>query len=252
MRNFIVSIICMSAVLVISSGCNQNRYPLAEPQPVTFVTSDNVTIYADYYAQDHPAPVLILLHMYGENRTSWEPALPDWYGRGFAVVALDMRGHGKSRTQGDKQITFDHRSTGKALFRHAWRDVAAAVNHFESYKYAQVVRTVLVGASIGCTVAIDAGGRLDYVRGLALISPGENYLGIDSVSDIKQLKSKPLLMISDEKEAPACETLLKAGGYSTAFHIVFPNAGHGTRMFDSTSGPRIIHKIGSWLEKRFL
>ncbi len=238
-------------LLVLSASCGRSNQPIPEPELIKFDTSDGVTIYGDYYKQVKPSPLLILLHMYGRNRTTWAKAIPDWYNRGFAVVAIDMRGHGNSLIQNGQPIRFDQQGNAE-LFKQAWKDVEAAVNFLEQDKNVVTSRTVLAGASIGCTVALIAGSKLDYVRSAVLMSPGEKYLGIDSCADIRNFAGKPLFMVSDQKEAPACETLIEAGGYSSDNHVVFPDAGHGTMMFDSASSDMVIRKIGLWLERESL
>jgi alpha-beta hydrolase superfamily lysophospholipase len=71
-----------------------------QPQEMSFKTVDGVTIVADYYPPvpqaGLKAPIVILLHMYPADRTSWADFAKQLSGIGIAALAIDMRGHGKS------------------------------------------------------------------------------------------------------------------------------------------------------------
>ena len=226
--------------------------PMPMPHHISFDTSDGVKIYADYYQPAQPAPVLILLHMYGRTKETWEPVIPYLHKRGFAILNLDIRGHGDSTKQGDKTIRFSYpKNPDENMFLHAWKDVEAAVNYLKQNKSQRCLtdKTVLVGASIGCSISLYSGTKLECVKGAVLMSPGTNYLGVNSLEHINKFYPKPLLFITDEKEAKACESLINTGGYSVKDLFVFPKAGHGTMMFDSKSKMKVIKKIGNWLER---
>lgn len=226
--------------------------PLPDPVEISFVTTDKITVYGDYYNPPRPSPLLILLHMYGLNRGSWKQALPEWYGRGFAVLALDMRGHGKSTMQNGTVLRYTFPKTPEEnMFIQAWHDIEGACEFLKKYRNCKTNKTILIGASIGCSVALYAGTKLKQVKGAVLLSPGTNYLMVNSMEHIKSFAPLPLLMISDEKESSACKMLIEAGGYKDSVHVIFPGAGHGTDMFNSPQGDRIIHRVADWLDQMF-
>lgn len=82
----------------------KKKKKLPKPEPVTFVTKDNVEIYADYFGGMHEkatVPVL-LLHDVGASRAGLKP-LAEYLQKkfGHAVLVPDLRGHGESvRVQG--------------------------------------------------------------------------------------------------------------------------------------------------------
>ena len=63
---------------------------------VTFETSDGITIEADYYPvkvdPNTKTPVVILIHMYPTDRSSWKSFVPALRKAGVAALAYDIRG----------------------------------------------------------------------------------------------------------------------------------------------------------------
>ncbi|MCD6459383.1 alpha/beta hydrolase [bacterium] len=254
-KQIIVYILSFSLFFFIGCEKKETIPPMPMPHHITFDTSDAVTIYANYYQPDKPAPVLILLHMYGRTKETWKPAIPYWHNKGFAIVNIDIRGHGDSIKQGNKTIRYSYpKKPEDNLFLQAWKDVQAAIGYLEKYKSkrCRTDKIILVGASIGCSIALHCGTKLKNIKGAVLMSPGLNYLGVNSLEHITKFYPKPLLFVSDEKELSACERLINAGGYSTEDLLFFPQAGHGTLMFESKNSIKIIKKIGNWLENNFI
>jgi hypothetical protein len=65
------------------------------PAPVSFVTSDNVTIFADYYGgRDAGRPLILLFHQAGSNRAEYAPIAPMLVALGFDALAIDQRSGG--------------------------------------------------------------------------------------------------------------------------------------------------------------
>ncbi|RJP57935.1 MAG: alpha/beta hydrolase [Candidatus Auribacter fodinae] len=247
-----ISVLWVLAVSLALAGCSKKASEPLDFKEVSFITKDNVTIFADYYPPSKPSPVLILLHMYGRSRQTWEPAVADWYNRGFTILSIDLRGHGQSTVKDGKEFRFTYpKSKTDNMFIDAWQDVEAGIEYLKQYPACMTDRTLIVGASIGCSVALLAGSKLEQVRGAVLMSPGTNYLQVNSLEHIKSFAPKPLLMLSDEKESSASEQLIKAGGYKEDVHLIFPEAGHGTDMFASKDSKKIIDTIGDWLAKQF-
>jgi len=156
------------------------------PEKVRFATSDGVNIVAEYVApKDRAAPVVMLLHMYRSDRTSWRPLIPKLHEAGFAVLALDMRGHGESVEPA--AMTLAKRALGRdeALFQQMYEDVKAGYAFLAQRPEVDLTRFAIIGASVGCSVAIDYAGRDRSVDVVICLSPGEHYLGVDSTRDIR-------------------------------------------------------------------
>ena len=78
------------------------------------------------------APVVILLHMYGHDRSSWNPLIPHLTVEGFAVAAIDLRGHGESTQREEDTLDFgSFRRGGENLFTEMWMDIDASVAWLE-------------------------------------------------------------------------------------------------------------------------
>ena len=67
------------------------------------------------------------------------------------------------------------------------------------------------------------------------MTPGENYLGVDSVDDIKKYGDRPILLLATEDERRAAEKLGTVNARATV-HIVGSGRVHGTRMFGRING----------------
>jgi alpha-beta hydrolase superfamily lysophospholipase len=211
---------------------------VAPPERVTFQSEDKVELVADLYRAPSPkAPAAILLPMYGDTRQAWKDLAPLIQKEGFTVLALDPRGHGESLHQGDKVLDYNSaRQGGENLFLLMHKDVAAAKKYLVEKAAADPARISLVGASIGCSVAIDFAGRDASVRSMVLLSPGKNYQGMDSVSHAKKVSKLPILIVSNGREKSAAEDVAQAFPKGAAELKVYPDADHGTRMFGKVEG----------------
>lgn len=208
-------------------------------QTVTFETSDGVKIEADYYPpivkSGEKAPVAICIHMYPADRRSWEPLVPGLRegSPGFAVLAYDIRGHGGSTEPKEKNLKAMYDGRDPELFKNAWKDVEAARKWLEKQPGVDTSRIALIGASIGCSISLDYGGRDKDVKAIVCLSPGTNYFEVDSISHIKKCGGIPVLLISPEGEYSAIEELIAASG-GKAKGLKYPGGRewHGTKMFD--------------------
>lgn len=208
---------------------------------------DGAEIHATYHAPAEasgPAPVAILLPMYAHDRSSWAPLIGPLTQAGFAAVAVDLRGHGESTRRGDQ--TLDHRSArtgGENLFLEMWMDVDAVVAWLADNKSAEVDldRLALVGASVGCSVALDWSTRDARAKVLVLLSPGTDYLGTDSLADIARTQAQRIYMIAPETEADrpaALADAARAAGVSAAINVTIQedHDEHGTDMLGAVEG----------------
>ncbi len=123
---------------------------------------------------------VLLLHQLGSNRSEWgmlverlqqPPAV--------TVLAIDLRGHGESVTHGPESTrqTWESFGEDQALWNGLARDAQAAAQYL--FEQGRVRSLVVVGSSIGASAAV--AGLADEARvvGLAMISPGVDYHGVD-------------------------------------------------------------------------
>jgi hypothetical protein len=104
-------------------------------------------------------------------------------------------------------------------------------------------RLAIVGASVGCSVALDYARQDRSVDVVVCLSPGEAYLGVDSrqhIREFAQAGRRPILLVAAPGERKACEALGEI--YSgAAVSITKPGTRdkqrvHGTNMFGQVDG----------------
>ena len=218
----------------------------ADPQAVSFTTYDGQTIHADYYPRkgdESGAPIAILLHMYRSDRTAFAPLIDPLHRAGFAVLALDLRGHGDSATNETRSLV---EIGDTAFFRSMTDDVRAAYNWLAEQPGVDRSRFALVGASIGASIAIEYAADDKSVDALVLLSPGTDYLGLNSETPLRSIKGRQILMLAADngKEKEALKTLKAAAPGADA--DVVKGDYHGTHMFGKT--PDIEQRIANYLK----
>ncbi len=237
---------------------------MPKSQTVSFKTTDDVTIEADYYApkaasgsskakpadvkaadkaganaatdaDSHTAgkhPVAILIHMYPADRTSWAPIVPKLHEAGFAVLAYDIRGKGGSSGGADSKLARQYADRDESLFADAWKDCEAAKKWLAGRPECDTTRVACIGASIGCSISIQYGAKDKDVKAVVCLSPGTNYFGVDSLTHIEKLMPRDALLIAPEGEYAAVTKLIQASG-EKAVGGMFPGGRerHGTNLF---------------------
>ena len=104
-----------------------------------------------------------------------------------------------------------------------------------------LARFVIVGASVGCSVALDYASRDPSVDGIVCMTPGTSYLGLDSLTHVDKFGQRPLLLLASAEERSASDQLAQAA--RQAIVKIFPDQPalgpmglHGTRMFGKVAG----------------
>lgn len=200
-----------------------------KPRQVSFTTWDDVAISADYVApkpQAGAAPIAILLHMYRSDRSAYAPLLGPLHDAGFAVLAIDMRGHGKSATA---ELAARVRARDTAVFEEMKQDVRAAYDWLAKQDGVDRSRFALVGASVGCSVALRYAAADRSVDAIVCLSPGLNYLGLDSKTDMERISGRRMWFVASTREAGASRTLAKLG--ASKVDVQGKGRGHGTNLF---------------------
>lgn len=226
----------------------ESRPAKLTPREVQFKTADGVQITADYYPprtdESAKAPAAILIHMYPADRGSWAPIAPKLHEAGFAVLAYDIRGKGGS-TAGPKKMDLAnrYRERDPKLFADAWRDAEAAVKWLGQQKEVDAANLVLLGASIGCSISIDYAGRNKDIRAVVCLSPGTDYFKVDSLTQIKRLGERPVLLIAPQEEEKAPHALAAAARNATVDIRPGTREYHGTGMFGAAYGQELMNRI---------
>jgi len=220
----------------------------AGPRVVRLETKDGLHLEADWYPGEDGMPGIVGLHMYPADRTSWAP-LAEARPSGYHFLAIDMRGYGGSRTQEGVDLGARVKSRDPALFNAMWLDAAAGVEFLRGEAKCEPGRIGLAGASVGCSVAIDAAVRDKRIAAVAVFTPGKNYLGVPTMDHLRSWGGAPLLLLSSEEEAdvgarPIAEALKDRPGVD--LRIVPGEKIHGTNMFGRVKG--IEARTARWFE----
>ncbi|MCP4836296.1 MAG: alpha/beta fold hydrolase [Phycisphaera sp.] len=116
----------------------------------------------DVTGEVEEGPVLILVHGFGRSRLTWLPHLDEWRSRGSRVVMIDLRGHGDAMPDGA--------GLGDA-------DVGDLVSLVRTVDQPEETEPrppiVVVGRSLGATVAILAAAECDAIDGVMAVAPYE-------------------------------------------------------------------------------
>ncbi|MCA8920357.1 MAG: alpha/beta fold hydrolase [Planctomycetes bacterium] len=214
-------------------------------EEVEFKASDGVALSGTLTLTDAKAPTVLCLPMYRSERSAYAPLVKELTAKGLNVFAIDLRGHGKSSPELAEKVE----ARDPALFNAMHLDVAAALEVLEA-KGLDLTRVAVVGASVGCSVAIDASTRHPKAfKAMVLLTPGANYLGVDSLAHAKTWQGLPTWIVTSEEEADGARPVfeaLDAKSDEVMFQVVKNRTGiHGTRAFGKVPG--LEPKLATWL-----
>ncbi|MEE8106351.1 MAG: alpha/beta fold hydrolase [Planctomycetota bacterium] len=205
-------------------------------EPVSFKTSDNVEIHGVFDRMGKDAATVICLPMFQHTNKSYAPLLDPLRRAGLNVLALDLRGHGLSAPQWRRRAERRER----ALFNTMYRDIGGAIEFLKS-RGCDVTRIGLVGASVGCRVAIHSAVKFpDNVRVVVLLTPGSNYFDVTSMEHLKAWPGTRTLLATateDQKKSQAViDALTPFPG--SQIKLVEGKDAQGTRMFQKVAGAK--------------
>ena len=223
----------------------------AKAMEVSFTASDGHPLVATLDRPDKGTVIhtgVILLPMYRHTRESWQPLVQQLTAAGFTCLSLDLRGHGQSRfgadgSDNEKRVI----ARDPAFFNTMYLDVVAADIWLRN-REPQLKKIVLVGASVGCSVAVHAvTGSSVNVDAVVLMTPGENFLGIPTMDHIKTWPGIPLLILSSEEEQErGAAGIYKELQNNDAELKLFQQTNiHGTNMFGKVD--KVEESITQWL-----
>ncbi len=249
--NMLVGVMVLFSVLLLN-GCGGEEereaaapaVPKAEFTEETFTTEDGVKIFADYYeGEGEEPPAVILLHMRGKDRKSWNPVIDGIVEKGYTVLALDMRGHGKSTKKGEETLNYEDFGTeGGPSWWECKEDVHAA-REFLIGKGIDKGGIAVIGASVGCTIGVYYAAEDSGVKGLILLSP---VMKIDTgvqqaAASLGHCKVYVYCSKDDDHggnpdSAKEFEEHFKGGDAQVTLHPAFGGSDHGTVMLGKKYG----------------
>lgn len=176
-----------------SASAQAPEAPVARKlEVVSFAAEDKVPLKADVLsAESNTAPLLVLVHRFRGDRSEWAPLLTRLAsaGKQYRVVSPDLRGHGDSKSAGGELI-LDWGAMKTEEVPHMERDVEAAVAF--GRKGFEPSHVVLIGSSLGATLAARVAAKTPEVKAIALLSPGARIEGLDvytAFAEVRGLRS---------------------------------------------------------------
>lgn len=236
------NLFCLAAGLLLA--CAPAR---AQQKTVRFTTADGCRLEAFYLAPSSGAYVFINAHGLGSDKNEWGPFQDKLKSAGHGYLSLDLRGHGKSRTCGGKEVKYMFFS--EADWNGASLDIETAAAWLKK-RGLSPRRLVFCGASIGANLALKAAaeGALKPAAAV-LLSPGLEYAGVKTESYFSAPREFRVLSLAARSDLYAWESVLRLNRAAmekglTAYSMEAAG-GHGVNMFKY---PSVIPAILAWLE----
>lgn len=188
------------------------------------------TLYMPDGAKESP-PVIILLPMMANDRSSWGEFPKKLMVAGYAVLALDQRGHGESVWKGKKKVSYTQFSNSE--FAKMVTDLDAVMENLYRQRVLDTSRVAIFGASIGANVALVYASKHSNVKPVVLLSPGLDYRGLATEDAAASYGKRPALIVvskGDGYAALSSQQLAEKIGASATLKI-YEGSQHGTRLF---------------------
>lgn len=212
-------------------------------------SEDGVELYAWLTpSPDGTAPLYLLLPMRSYTHESYNRFIEAFYhyaasadtGNSHIIIpnflSFDLRGHGKSIKQGDKTINYG--TLPQSDYAKMPSDVAAMLKRVLADKSLMFDRNDIevVGASIGANTAALLTKQVDYIKKVAMLSPGENYLSLIPGDAVKEAKI-PILIYVSKGDSYAYESSEKLASSNEKFCTLkcFDGDNHGTNIIDNNN-----------------
>ena len=199
-------------------------------ETVRFKTKGGVQLVGELRQVGPDAPTVICLPMFRHDKETYRPLVDPLARVGINTLLLDTRGHGQSAPE----LRRFAEGRDPKLFNAMHHDVAAAIEYLAERKRIDTTRIGLIGASVGCSVAVDATVRHPgSVRAVVLLTPGSDYLGVPTLQHLRNWPGTSILVVTstqEEAKSRAVMDVLKPFP-GTTLKVVEGKGIHGTRMF---------------------
>ena len=181
--------------------------PLRAQEPLSFKTSDGITVYGDYYAgKDATRPVILAFHQADFNRLEYRDIAPRLVKEGFSVLAIDQRSGGD---YGGEENRTAKESKGFWVYTDVLPDLEAALK-WARQKHPQS-KLIAWGSSYSASLAIILAAKHKDVAGVLAFSPGEYFDGKPSVRAAAKQVTVPVFITSrSDKEKVIAKLILEA------------------------------------------
>ncbi len=213
-------------------------------------TRDNLSLSVKYFiprTQEKP-PVIILLHQFRKDKSSWNEFIPDLLKNGYAVYAIDMRGHGKSNKFKDGKEIF-HETMPESEWNQVPYDVHSVIEFIKTNADVDSSKIAVIGASIGANTSIITSSMFsNEIKTAVALSPGIEYHHLKTYQYAKDAKN-PLMIAVAKNDTYAFESSNELNSIIKPKHSleVYESSEHGTNLLNIT--PDLQNKIIVWLNE---
>jgi pimeloyl-ACP methyl ester carboxylesterase len=257
MINFIfISAGSNNITLINKAFGDQGRDQNHSGERVVFTSEDGVLLVGSYYkpriGTSISTPSVILLHMLGMDRSTWDKFAQELSQNGYAVLSVDLRGHGESIKQANHTISYQ--SFMPKNFKNMTLDVKAAKKYLIEGRKANPNQISIIGASIGANLALNYAASDHSIKSVILLSPGLNYRGISTLDAIMKYKNPIYIVTAEDDSESAKDSKILCEKITCAENLkIFENTNvHGTDMLsDKMVGSKLQNIILSWLDSTF-
>jgi len=223
---------------------------------VVFTSEDGVLLIGSYYkskiGMNNSTPSVILLHMLGMDRSTWNKFAQKLSENGYAVLSVDLRGHGESIKQANHTISYQSFMPGN--FKNMTLDVKAAKKYLIDQTNANLNQISIIGASIGANLALNYAASDHSIKSVILLSPGLNYRGITTLDTIMKYNGPIYIVTAEHDSESAKDSKILCEKITCAENLkIFENTNvHGTDMLSNKIvGTKLQNTILSWLDSTF-
>jgi alpha-beta hydrolase superfamily lysophospholipase len=218
---------------------------------VSLTTADGWKLAADWTPPVKGKAAVLLMHGLGSTRAEWGSLCSAIEKDGLGCLAIDMRGHGDSNMTPDRKDSPSRKIRWEEMPRDGWSaaalDVKAGVAFLAKKK---VKKYILAGASVGANVCLlSISDKYARPVALLLLSPGEDFGGIDAFAPAGKIKV-PLLVAASPADPGSYPAAVKIAQLAGAGFMSAPQ-GHGVNMFDGEANEKagVLPAVAAWLEK---
>lgn len=220
---------------------------------VWFTTEDKVKISAYWMIPSEEGIgkkiPLVLVHHFGGNRNQWDTFTPELLQKGYAILALDLRGHGKSISQGDATLDAEAPGFLQMEAENMLLDIKAAIKWLKTQPNIEKKKMGIIGGDLGANVAFVSAGAFKEIRAAVALSPGlERLIGLE-VSKFKPRFILFMATLGDGQGAGALSAEALTNITEDPKELkVYKGTARGISIL--YSAPEARDDILSWLEKR--
>ena len=252
----ILSILSYNITLINLTYGDQEPNKKQSGEKVVFTSDDGVSLVGSYYKPksgiNNSTPSVILLHMLGSDRGTWDNFAQKLSQNGYAVLSVDLRGHGESIKQANSTISYQ--SFMPRNFNNMTLDVKAAKKYLTEEKNANPNQISIIGASIGANLALNYAASDHSIKSVILLSPALNYRGISTLDAIMKYKNPTYIVATEKDSESAKDSKILCEKITCAENLrIFENTNdHGTDMLSNKMlGSKLQDIILSWLDSTF-